>query len=345
MDKVQIVSWLLTRKCNLRCSYCRIVKNYKDIPMIYPPIAHYYKNEMTTDNVIYGLKAFKKHNPDAFHILYGGEPLLRKDLPDIVQFCNEQDINYTIITNNSDEVQPMIENLITKVDYVVGLTSSVDPIIFDKSATGDRVEKSISGLKKLTEFRGLVKDLVAEITVDNETIPFLYPLVERLTELDINSDITFIDIAKSPYYDFSNVTDEKVLVQKSRDVQEQLEKIINANLNVHMAKILLPQIYLDLPSNMDCQIEKNIHNLTIDADGSVRLCLRIRGNDTPNKISLENLFAKEDWSLNPNLKPQLIKDKLHYCRLCNWTCMRMSQIISKDSERNKELIHSERRGK
>ena len=345
MDKVHIVSWLLTRRCNLRCSYCRIVRNYKKMPEEYPQTSHYRKNEMSTDDVIHGLKGFKNHNPDAFHILYGGEPLLRTDLPDIVQYCNENDINYTIITNNSNEVQPLIENLVAKVDYIVGLTSSVDPIIFDKKATGDRVEKSIAGLKKLTEFRGIVKDLVAEITVDNETLPFLYDLVEKLTELDINSDITFIDISKTPYYDFSNITDENLLVQKSRDVQEQLEKIINAKLNVHMASTLLPKIYLDLPSNMDCQIEKDIHNLTVDADGTIRLCLRIRGVDTPNKINLGNLFAKEDWSLNPNLKPQLIKDKLHYCRLCNWTCMRMSQMISKNSGMNKDLVHSERRGK
>jgi len=299
---------------------------------------------MSTDDVIRGLQGFKKHNPDAFHILYGGEPLLRKDLPDIVQFCNENDINYTIITNNSNDVQPMIEDLLTKVDYVVGLTSSVDPIIFDKTATGDRVEKSIAGLKKLTEFRGLVKDLVAEITVDNETLPFLYPLVEKLTELDINSDITFIDISKSEYYDFSNVTDENVLVKKSPNVQNELKKIIDSKLNVHMAETLLPKIYNDLPSNMDCEIEKNIHNLTVDADGTIRLCLRIRGVYTPEKIKLSNLFEK-DFSLNPRLKPMLTRDKVHYCRLCNWTCMRMSQIISKHSEMNKDLLHSERRVK
>jgi len=93
---------------------------------------------------------------------------------------------------------------------------------------------------------------------------------------------------------------------------------------------------------MDCEIEKNIHNLTVDADGSIRLCLRIRGVDTPEKINLGNLFSK-DWTLNPRLKPMLIRDKLHYCRLCNWTCMRMSQMISSHSEMSSDLIHSERR--
>jgi MoaA/NifB/PqqE/SkfB family radical SAM enzyme len=342
MDRVHIVSWLLTRKCNLKCSYCRIVRNYKDIPEVYPPISNYHKNEMSTEMVLKGLEGFKNHNPDSFHILYGGEPLLRKDLPEIVQFCNINSINYTIITNNSDDVQPMIENLLTKVNHVVGLTSSVDPIIFDKTASGDRLEKSIAGLKKLIDFKGIIKDLVAEITVDNETLPFLFPLVEKLTELGINSDITFIDIAKSKYYDFSNVTDKNLLVKKSPEVREQLEKIIDAGLNVHMAETLLPKIYTDLPSDMDCEIEKNIHNLTVDADGSIRLCLRIRGVDTPEKINLGNLFSK-DWTLNPRLKPMLIRDKLHYCRLCNWTCMRMSQMISSHSEMSSDLIHSERR--
>lgn len=344
MDKVQIVSWLLTRKCNLRCSYCRIIRNYKDLPEEYPSISQYHRNEMPTKMVLDGLYGFKMHNPDSFHILYGGEPLLRKDLPEIVQFCNDNNINYTIITNNSDEVQPMIENLLTSVNYVIGLTSSVDPIIFDKSATGDRVEKSIAGLKKLTDFKGIVKDLVAEITVDNDTLPFLYPLVEKLTELDINSDITFIDIAKSKYYDFSNVTDENLLVQKSEAVQNELQKIIDAKLNVHMANVLLPKMYLSLPSNMDCKIEKNIHNLTIDSDGTIRLCLRVRGVDTPNKINIGNLFEK-NWNLNPNLKPQLIKDKLHYCRLCNWSCQIMSQIISENSNMLGSLVHENKRSK
>ncbi len=341
-DMVHIVSWLLTRKCNLKCSYCRIVRNYRDIPEEYPQISLYHKNEMSTEMILKGLDSFKKHNSSSFHILYGGEPLLRKDLPEIVHFCNTNDINYTIITNNSNDVQPMIENLLTKVNYITGLTSSVDPVIFDKAATGDRVEKSIAGLKRLTEFIGIIKDLVAEITVDNDTLPFLFPLVEKLTELGINSDITFIDIAKSKYYDFSNVTDKNLLVEKSQYVQEQLKKIIDADLNVHMAEVLLPKIYNDLPSNMDCEIEKNIHNLSIDADGTIRLCLRIRGVDTPRRINLSNLFEK-DFSLNPRLKPMLTRDKLHYCRLCNWTCMRMSQIIASNSEMTSDLIHSERR--
>ena len=85
-DKIQIISWLLTRRCNIDCWYCAIVKDYVGKPQSYPDMKHYLRQEMTTEYVIETLKKIKLHNPDAFHILYGGEPTLRKDLPDIINF-------------------------------------------------------------------------------------------------------------------------------------------------------------------------------------------------------------------------------------------------------------------
>lgn len=108
MDKVHIVSWLLTRRCNLHCSYCRISRNYKKFPQAYPNLKHYEQDEMKTEDIIEALKKLKQHNSNAFHIFYGGEPFLRTDLPQIINFCNKEEINYTIITNNSDEVQPAL---------------------------------------------------------------------------------------------------------------------------------------------------------------------------------------------------------------------------------------------
>ena len=80
MSKIRIVNWLLTRRCNLDCSYCAITKNYKNKPSEYFDITHYYKNEMSTEYVIEGLRRFKEHNSNCFHLFYGGEPLLRTDL-------------------------------------------------------------------------------------------------------------------------------------------------------------------------------------------------------------------------------------------------------------------------
>jgi len=341
MDKIQITNWLATRKCNLRCKYCRIVRNYKDIPKEYPNMKHYIDNEMTTNYVIESLRKLKIHNPDMFHIFYGGEIFLRSDLDVIINYCNKENIHYTIITNNSEHIQPKLEYLLLNTDYITGLTSSVDPIIFSKEERGDIVKKSLEGLKRLTSYKGVIKDLVAEITVDSNTLKYLYPLVEELSSHNISSSITFIDPAKSPYYDFSNVTDDSLLVYRNKELEDVFDKLLNSNFDIHMKNTLLPKLLEIAPSNMDCELEKSLNNLTVDADGSVRLCLRIRGCETPKLFIKDSIL--DDGSLNPNLHRSMIRDKKNYCRLCNWTCMAMSNESTKNTNEVSNLLHSDKR--
>jgi len=75
---IRIANWLLTRRCNLKCSYCAIAMDYPKMPLEYPEMAHYSKYEMRTEIVLDYLERLKAHNPNMFHIFYGGEPLLRK---------------------------------------------------------------------------------------------------------------------------------------------------------------------------------------------------------------------------------------------------------------------------
>lgn len=343
-DKIRIANWLLTRKCNLKCDYCAIVKNYANKAKEYPDMNHYLKNEMTTDYVLEGLRRFKAHNPDCFHIFYGGEPMLRKDLPEIINFCNRENIYYTIITNNTPQVQPMIKKLIEKTDYIQGITSSVDPVFNDwDTDASDRVRKSLEGFKRLVEYKAYINDVVAEITVMHSNLRYLYDLVKRLSGEGINSDITFIDIAKNSYYDFSNITDQSSLVYKdSHNLSIQLMDILaDDSLDVHMKNFLIPKIWSILPSNMDCEIEKNLHNVSIDADGSVRLCLRIRGVYSPQSFVNDRLFAKGTncKEISPFMKMSIANDKKRYCKLCNHTCL----LMSKYGDRVDDLVHLDRR--
>jgi MoaA/NifB/PqqE/SkfB family radical SAM enzyme len=337
-DKIQIVNFLLTRRCNLHCSYCRISRDYQR-PDEYPSFDHYINNEISTTNVILFLSKLKNHNPEVFVIFYGGEPLLRKDLPEIINYCNESQINYTIITNNSDEVQPKIETLFKETNFIAGLTSSVDPILFMPNQKGDIYKKSKSGFERLIEYKDEVDDVVAEITATNETKGYLYRLIEELTAAGISSSITFIDIAKSIFYDFSNVTDENILVQPTDQLADILDSIYSSkHLNVHMRE-QIPLFMKMLPSDLDCKIEENISNITVDSDGSIRLCLRIRSIVTPTLYNINNIFL-DDYNLNPNLKKCIGEDKKSLCKKCNWTCMLMSSLTSKNENLVSELLHS-----
>ena len=343
---IRIVNWLLTRKCNIDCEYCAIVKDYRSRPSAYPKMKHYIKNEMSTKVVINALAAFKHHNPNVFHIFYGGEPLLRKDLPDIINYCNDNEIFYTIISNNTPEIQPLIKRLFEQTNFIEGFTSSVDPIFNNPDAGLDRVKKSIEGLRRLKEIqnKGSVKDVVAEITVMKENQHLLHELVSDLSEDEIYSDITFVDIAKSSYYDFSNVHDPGQLVQPTWKLAKSLLEIINDDkLYVHMKDVLIPKMFDTLPSNFDCELENNIHNVTVDADGTMRLCLRIKGSQTP-RIHVKNLFDKENSkSIVQAFYSSIDIDKIRLCRLCNHSCLMMSSHIDTHEDGEGDLVHMDKR--
>jgi MoaA/NifB/PqqE/SkfB family radical SAM enzyme len=340
---IRIVNWLLTRKCNLACDYCAIVKDYEGKPEQYPDMKHYIKNEMSTEDVLQGLKRFKDHNPDAFHIFYGGEPMLRKDLPDIISYCNKEDIHYTIISNNTPEVQPLIQNLLKKCKEIKGFSASVDPVLSYKDNNLDRVAKSRAGFESLREIMDFVNDVVAEVTVMKENEENLYDLIQFLSMQGINSDITFIDIAKSRYYDFSNITDENLLVEQSPELAFQFMLMLNnKDLDIHMKSILLPAIFDILPSNMDCEIDKDLHNVSVDADGTIRLCLRIRGIFTPGMVTLKNLFTETN-QISSIAHAAIKRDKKDYCKLCNHTCQLMSKIINERNLGPEDLVHLDRR--
>ena len=97
MSKIRIVNWLLTRKCNLKCDYCSIVKNYEGMPEHYPKMKYYHQNQMTSFKVIEILNTLNRHNKDIFNIFYGGEPTLFDGLSHVINHCNNNNIYLSLI--------------------------------------------------------------------------------------------------------------------------------------------------------------------------------------------------------------------------------------------------------
>lgn len=76
----------VTKRCNQRCNTCNIWKK-GDI-----------ENEMTLEEIKNKLNILKKFGV-GYAFIQGGDPLLRKDIKDIVLACLERNIKPTIITN------------------------------------------------------------------------------------------------------------------------------------------------------------------------------------------------------------------------------------------------------
>lgn len=335
---IHIANWLLTRKCNLNCNYCKIVKNYSELPDMYPRMDYYYKNEMTSEKVIENLSILKNHNPNMFHIFYGGEPMLRNDIREIIDYCNNENIFYTIISNNSDEVEGRIEKLFSEVK-ICGFTSSVDPI-YEQNGNDDSLVKSRAALLKLKKIKKQYPetDVVAEITCTKNNVHNLYRLVKELADNNIHSSITAIDPSKNEYYDFSSISSTDLLLSSS-DMKIEIDKILAdesiANY-IHMRDDLLQKLLNNLPSEYDCKFEDGIHNMTIDADGSIRLCLRIKGVMTP-LLTVKDCFVENE--ISETYRNSIINDKNDFCNKCNWTCTMMSELLENKRNNLKKLLH------
>jgi 12,18-didecarboxysiroheme deacetylase len=88
-DKKPVVVWNMTRRCNLKCMHC--YSSSKNIP---------YRNELTTDEakaMIRDLAAFGS----PVILFSGGEPLMRKDLPDLARYAVDQGMRAVISTNGT----------------------------------------------------------------------------------------------------------------------------------------------------------------------------------------------------------------------------------------------------
>ena len=331
MDKIQIANILLTRRCNLRCDYCSIVKDNDDKPIQYPTIKHYRDNEISVGEWKDRLLRLKANNPNVFLIFYGGEPFLYNGLIELIQFCHEQNLYYTIISNNTEAIQPKILELYKELGTIRGFTASIDPILSEYLENrhdyddDDSVVKTIAGFENLKKLKKMeiADDVVAEITVSNSNYHYLYDTLKILSDAKIYSSITTLDLKKSQYYDFSNITDESLLVPKTQEVKELFEKIISdKSLLVHIPKVLL-DLYNILPCNMKCDLNNRITNVTIDADGSLRLCLRIRGIKTPSCQFRDCIGA--DGKITYKFQNCIKNDYVDMCMGCNWTCMMFTE--------------------
>lgn len=330
--KIQIANILLTRKCNLRCSYCNIVRDYIGLPEEYKKMSHFYENEHGVEDWIKVFDRIHLNNSECFFILYGGEPMVHPDIIPIVKYLKENNYPNTIISNNSTKViRDRIIEMYKQIGTIPGFTASVDPelcLYLDNRSTrdDDSIKKTIAGFEYLRYLKkeGIADDVVAEITVSSQNIDYLYRTVKILTENDIWASITTIDDQKTNYYDFSNVSkNNPLMVQpdlRTRLIFDEIQK--DKSLKVHMPE-LLDSLYDILPANMKCNIYENIHNVTIDADQTFRLCLRIEGTNVSKINVLDGIDS--NGNITQNLIDCYKNDYFKYCHACNHTCLLMSE--------------------
>jgi cyclic pyranopterin phosphate synthase len=155
----------LIEKCNLRCTYCMPAEGIALTPK---------KELMTADEVVAIAKTFVDHGVDKIR-LTGGEPLLRKDFPEIIEKLSAFEAEISITTNGI-LIDRHIEVL--KQFKVKKINLSLDTLVATKFNTitlRNQFQKVIDNLHLLlnNDFKVKVNVVLIKGFNDNEIIDFI----------------------------------------------------------------------------------------------------------------------------------------------------------------------------
>jgi radical SAM protein with 4Fe4S-binding SPASM domain len=125
MFRSHVISWNLTKKCNLRCEHCYIAAG-----RISKQEA---RDELSTEECFAVIDQLCEVNPEALLILTGGEPLLRKDVFQIAAYAGERGLWVVVGTNGVLVTEELCSRIIDAGIKGVSLSlDSLDPLAHDR---------------------------------------------------------------------------------------------------------------------------------------------------------------------------------------------------------------------
>lgn len=122
--KPYLISWNVTRRCNLNCTHCYIDANMRAVAS---------KNELTTSEGFRLLDEIAELCPGVMLILTGGEPLLRPDIFDLARYGVEKNLIIVLGTNGYLVTETVVKKLVEIGVYGLGISlDSMNPESHDR---------------------------------------------------------------------------------------------------------------------------------------------------------------------------------------------------------------------
>jgi len=292
---------LPTRKCNLNCSYCNIHDQH-------------FPNELSWDQWVVYLKKLTKQIPSiCFTVMLGGDVTTWGD--DLVKFVGAtagMPLGFT--SNGLLLTEDYLKEL--KKNGLDSVSVSLDTLKNRKDTNENIKSQRTIQLLPLLNKLGF-KDLHCTVTVDNTNLEEVPAIIRYLTGMKTYAEITPMLFGKSKAYDYTSSYEalkDRLFTFADQDrvdrVMAEVIRMKNEGYLIHNTDEFLRRwSYLGVEQNWMCEYPTG---LTADADGSMRLCLQIKGDRvTKHNIgSLDFEAFLKDWKL----------DYKEMCRGCFWNC-------------------------
>jgi len=194
----------ITYKCPYNCVFCSVNKRKQTEP--------------TTNEIKKNIKLSKKFTKLVFS---GGEPLLRKDLIEIVGFAKKYQKNISIETNLSKLNQEEIDELITSGLSEIKISIHSNKSSLYKGITNSRsFRRVLQNLKLLKNYKGKIK-----VTTNTVITKYNYRHLNEIIKF-IEDKIPFISEIRISYPRFYPINNRKEYSKKYLVPLESIKKFI-----------------------------------------------------------------------------------------------------------------------
>jgi len=308
----------VTRKCNLRCSYCGVVKKDSQEPEL--DIEGWKKVFDATEKLGVGM-----------HVIFGGEPMFRQDINQIIGYLNGHSLPYALISNATYSVERYMELNLKQI------SCSVD-LIKDFNVKQHNELKSQRGTKLLLEMVKEVPDALANMGLCSWNLRLVPDIVKFFT--DHNIWVITSPLHDDPdnhdfwMYRYTGPHNDRIKPEQQKDIEWYCEQMLDLKKQgylIHQFEPFFEEYFPKYGVGLDWHC-KEPALLTIDSDGSLMCCIDLRGE----RVSKYKIWDLIDPEKLKQFKKDFKKD-VQVCPGCCWDHILESEhMYAEDPNRGKK---------
>lgn len=163
---LKIVFWKVTSECNLRCRHCR-----NDFP------EKYRERELSVTEINNTIDKLLKFSRPLI-ALSGGEPTLRKDIFDIINYISIKKLQVSLVTNGTLLTRDFIKKIKSS-----GITSVAISIDGKDSKTHDKIRGVPGSFNRALEAMAYLKEMGVLLQINTTITPHNFTQIKEIVNL------------------------------------------------------------------------------------------------------------------------------------------------------------------
>lgn len=271
----------LTYACPLQCPYCSNPIDYAK-----------HSDELSTDEWLRVLSEGREMGAVQLG-LSGGEPLTRRDLPDIIRHARKLGYYINLITSGLGLTETkIIELKEAGLDHIQVSIQAPEALLNNRLAGTDSYEAKLEAAR-LVKQHGY--PMVLCVVVHRQNIHLMRDILEMAADLGAD----YLEVANTQYYGWAHLNRDQLLPTREQFIeaeaiaQEYKEKL-KGRMKIYY---VVPDFYEDRPK--PCMNGWGTTFLTIAPDGMALPCHEARilpGLDCPN---VRDMSLRDIWETSP----------------------------------------------